>query len=219
MKAAVLHALGEAPRFADFPEPTPSAGEVLVEISAAPLNALDRMIAAGSHYSKPAHFPVVCGVNGVGRLPDGSRVVLSGVRAPFGTMAQRAAIDPQRVFAIPDGVDDALAAAAFNPGLSAWQTLAWRAKLLPGERVLILGATGVTGQLALQFARRLGAGEIVVAGRNRELLVQLRALGADSLIELDQPAPQLEAAFRAAAGPQGFDVIVDYLWGKPLEVL
>jgi NADPH2:quinone reductase len=191
----------------------------LVEVSAAPLNALDRAIAAGTHYSKPTQFPVVCGVTGVGRLPDGSRVMLAGVRAPFGTMAERAVVDPSRVFTLPDGIDDALAAAAFNPGMSAWQTLEWRAKLLKGERVLILGATGVTGQLAVQFARRLGAGEIVVAGRNRELLSQLRALGADALIELEQPEAQLEAAFRSAAGAQGFDVIVDYLWGRPLEIL
>jgi len=218
MKAAVLHALGEAPRFEDFPEPTPQADEVLVEVTAAPLTALDRFIAAGTHYSKPAQWPHGCGVNGIGRLPDGSRVLFGGLRAPFGAMAERAAVNPKLCFPIPADADDAQVAAAFNPGLSAWLTLQWRAKLMIGERVLILGATGVTGQFAVQFARRLGAGPIVVAGRNKKILAELRALGAHASIALDQSDAQLEAAFKAEAG-DGYDVVIDYLWGHPAEVL
>jgi NADPH:quinone reductase-like Zn-dependent oxidoreductase len=219
MKAAVLHALGQTPHCESFPDPTPQAGEVLVEVTAAALNAIDRMIAAGTHYSKPERLPVVCGINGAGKLPDGRHVLFGGVRAPYGSMAQYACVDPNKTFVLPVGSDDALAAAAFNPGLSALLTLEWRGKLAPGERVLILGATGVTGQLAVQFARRMGAGRIIVAGRNRRVLAQLRELGADATIEIDRPDSQLEAAFRAEAGEGGYDLIVDYLWGHPTEVL
>jgi threonine dehydrogenase-like Zn-dependent dehydrogenase len=203
MKAAVLHELGQSPRCEEFPAPTAQPGEVLLEVSAAPLNSIDRMIAAGSHYSKPERFPVVCGINGAGKLPDGRHVLFGGVRAPYGSMAQYAAVDPHKVFVLPAGLGDAIAAAAFNPGVSALLTLEWRAKLLPGECVLILGATGVTGQFAVQFARRMGAGRIVVAGRNRRVLAQLRELGADATIEIDQADPQLEAAFRREAGEGG----------------
>jgi NADPH2:quinone reductase len=154
-------------------------------------------------------------VIGAGRLPDGTRV-LFGSRS--GTMAQYAVVRREMTFPIPDGVDDALAAALWNLGLSAWLLLAWRVKLQPGESVLILGATGVTGQLAVQAARRLGAGRIVAAGRNQGVLDRLPELGADATIRLDQPDEELAAAFTAEAGEHGYDMVVDYVWGHPTEV-
>jgi NADPH:quinone reductase-like Zn-dependent oxidoreductase len=218
MHAAVLHALGEVPRFEEFPDPEPRAetDEVLLEVSAAALCAIDRAIARGAHYYKPAQWPVVCGTNGAGRLPDGTRVLFGGVRAPYGTMAQYALASRRLLSTIPDGVEDVLAAAAFNPGVSASLTLGWRAKLTQGESVLISGATGVTGRLAVQFARRLGARKIVAAGRNLRALEQLKTLGAHETIDLNQADDAIEAAFLQHGA---YDVIVDYLWGHPTELL
>jgi NADPH:quinone reductase-like Zn-dependent oxidoreductase len=120
---------------------------------------------------------------------------------------------------VPDGVDDETAAALLNPGMSAWFALTWRAQLSQGESVLILGATGVTGKLAVQIARRLGAGRVVAAGRNAQVLSTLGGLGADATIRLDQPGQDLTEAFAREAGDAGFDVVIDFLWGGPTEAL
>jgi NADPH:quinone reductase-like Zn-dependent oxidoreductase len=215
VKAAVLHALGERPRFADVPEPTPGEGQEIVHVTACPLTNLDRGLAAGTHFAAPSRLPAVCGSLAVGRLSDGTRVIF---RSPAGTMAERAMTTRQLCTPVPDGVDDAMAAAIQNPGVSTWAALEWRAKLQPGDRVLVLGATGVAGQVAVQLARRLGAGRIVAAGRNPRVLAALPSLGADATVRLDQPDDALRAAFRAEAGDAGFDVVLDYLWGRPTEV-
>ncbi len=122
-------------------------------------------------------------------------------------------------FAIPDNLDDEMAAAIPNPGVSAWLSLKHRARLAPGENVLILGATGVTGKLAVQIAKILGAGRVVAAGRNQEVLNSLYERGADETIRLNQPDPELREAFRRGAGEKGFDVVIDYVWGAPTEAL
>ncbi|MQY20818.1 quinone oxidoreductase family protein [Nocardia macrotermitis] len=215
MKAAILHTYGEPPRYGEFREPEPREGEQLVEVTAAALTNLARSRAAGTHYSDHGELPAIVGVDGVGVLADGRRVFFTGPREPFGSMAQRS-LASRRTFPVPDGLDDLTAAALLNPGVSAWTSLAHRAELRPGERVLILGATGVTGKLAVQAARSMGAGEIVAAGRNRESLRRVGELGADVTIELDQDPG---AAFAEAVGDKGFDVVIDYLWGPPIEAL
>jgi NADPH:quinone reductase-like Zn-dependent oxidoreductase len=215
VKAAVLHALGEPPRFDDVPEPTLGEGEEVVHVTACPLTNLDRGLAAGTHFAAPTKLPAVCGSLAVGRLSDGTRIMF---RSPGGAMAERAVTKRQLCTRVPDGVNDALAAASQNPSVSTWAALEWRAKLQPGERVLVLGATGVAGQVAVQLARRLGATRIVGAGRNPRVLATLPSLGADATIQLDQPDDALRAAFRAEAGDAGFDVVLDYLWGRPTEV-
>jgi NADPH:quinone reductase-like Zn-dependent oxidoreductase len=219
VKAAVLRAYGELPVCEDFPDPVPADGEQLVRITAAPLNNIDKVMADGSHYSvqgeQPPPVPHVPGVVAAGVLPGGRRVLL-GSRS--GTMAQYAVASDRMTFPIPDSVDDALAAAAWNPGLSAWLLFGWRARPEPGGTVLVLGATGVTGQLAVQAARRHGAGRVVAAGRNPAVLEKLAKRGAD-IISLDQDDAALADAFAAAAGERGFDVVADYLWGRPTEIL
>lgn len=215
MRAAILHALGEPPRFERVPEPTPGEGEETVRVTACPLTNLDRALAAGTHFSAPARLPAVCGSVAAGKLPNGARVVF---RAPGGAMAELAVTRREWCSPIPDGVDDALAAAIQNPGVSTWNALEWRAKLQPGERVLILGATGVAGQIAVQLARHLGAGRIVAAGRNPRVLASLADLGADATVQLDQPDDALRRALRAQAGGEGYDVVMDYLWGHPTEI-
>jgi len=106
-----------------------------------------------------------------------------------------------------------------NPALSAWLPLVWRAQLKPGETVLILGATGVAGKLAIQIAKHLGAGRVVAAGRNAPILETLPDLGADATIALDQADPELTTAFSREARRQRFDIVLDYVWGHPTEVL
>jgi NADPH:quinone reductase-like Zn-dependent oxidoreductase len=216
VKAAVLRALGERPRCAEMPEPTPGAGEELVRVTASPLTNLDRARASGTHFATPDALPAVCGAAAAaGTLPDGSRVLF---RSPGGTMAERAVARRAMCTPIPDGVDDAVAPAAQNTGVSVLNALEWRARLRAGERVLVLGATGVTGRLAIQLAKHLGAGWVVGAGRNPRVLESLADIGADATIQLDQPDDAVRQAFRAAAGDAGFDVVLDLLWGRPVEL-
>ena len=201
MKAAILHALGQPPRCEDFTDPQAIEGEVLVQVKAASLKNVDKMMACGSHYDRPPDLPSVCGVDGVGLLDDGARVYCGGARPPYGMMAERAVVSRGWCLPVPEQIDDVTAAALPNPALSAWLALIWRAQLQPGERVLILGATGVAGQLAIQIAKHLGAERVVAAGRNRRVLTTLRDLGADATIALDLSNQELTAAFiREALG-------------------
>src|SRR5712671_3414469 len=218
MKAAVLHALGKAPRCEEFAEPAASKDEAVVRVRAASLKAVDRQLASGAHYASPRELPVVCGADGVGDLEDGTRVFFGGPRRPYGAMAERTVVPRAFCFPVPAGVDDDTAAALPNPGVSAWLSLTHRAKLAPGETVLVLGATGVTGQLAVQIAKLLGAARVVGVGRNERVLARLVELGADVTIQLDQAADALKEAYLSEMGP-GFDVILDYLWGEPTEAL
>jgi len=219
MKAAVLRELAKPPRFEEFAEPTAGKDEAMVRVRAASLKAIDRQLASGSHYASPRELPVICGTDGVGELEDGSRVFFGGPRRPYGAMAERTVVPRAFCFPVPAEVDDDTAAALPNPGVSAWLSLKYRAKLAAGETALILGATGVTGQLALQIAKLLGAKRVIGAGRNERALGKLRELGADATIQLNQPGDSLKDAFAREAGDAGFDVIIDYVWGRPTETL
>jgi NADPH:quinone reductase-like Zn-dependent oxidoreductase len=219
VKAAVLHTLGQAPCYEEFPDPTPGEGEVLVRVRAAALKNVDRDMASGAHYDSSRDLPLVVGVDGVGILDDGTRVYCGGARRPYGMMGERTVVSRARCFPVPDGIDDITAAALPNPALSSYLPLVWRARLQSGETVLILGATGVAGQLAVQIAKHLGAGQVVAAGRNADVLRHLLARGADAAISLDQPDDTLSAAFARAADQQPFDIILDYVWGHAAEVL
>lgn len=219
MNAAVLRTLGKPPRFEQFSEPTPGEGEAIVHVRAAALKPVDQQLASGSHYASFRELPVVAGTDGVGYLDDGTRVFFGGPRRPYGAMAQRTVVPRLFCFPVPEGVDDDTAAALPNPGVSAWLSLTWRAKLVPGETVLILGETGVTGKLAVQIAKLVGAGRVIAAGRNQQVLSTLRGLGADATIRLDNADQDLARAFIDEAGDTGFGVIIDYLWGRPTEVL
>jgi NADPH:quinone reductase-like Zn-dependent oxidoreductase len=219
MNAAVLHAFNESPRFEQFPDPVAAENEMIVRVRAAALKPVDKQMAAGSHYAASSEPPVICGMDGVGCLDDGTRVFFVMPRSPYGSMAQRTVVSPAHTFPIPDTIEDDIAAAVVNPGLSAWGALAWRAQLAAGETVLILGATGVTGKLAVQTAKLLGARRVIAAGRNEQVLDTLRDLGADTTIRLDQPKQDLAETFAREASDAGFDVIIDYLWGAPTEAL
>jgi NADPH:quinone reductase-like Zn-dependent oxidoreductase len=219
VKAAVLHTLGKPPRFEDFPDPDPRPGEARIRVKAASLKNIDKAMASGSHYDSHSELPVVVGIDGVGILDDGTRVFCGGARRPYGMMAEHTVVSRAWCLPIPDGVDDVTAAALPNPALSSWLPLVWRARLEPGETVLVLGATGVAGKLAIQIARHLGAGRVVAAGRNEQVLKTLPDLGADAIISLDQPDQQLTADFVREASHKNFDIVLDFLWGHPTEVL
>jgi len=219
VKAAVLHTLGEPPRFEDFPDPQPGQDEVLVQVKAASLKNVDKAMASGSHYDSHRELPVICGVDGIALLDDGTRVFCGGCRSPYGMMAEQTVVSRSFCLPVPEAVDDNTAAALPNPALSSWLPLLWRARLKPGETVLILGATGVAGKLAIQIAKHLGAGRVVAAGRNERTLETLPDLGADATVALDQADQELAAAFIREAAHKRFDVVLDYLWGHPTEVL
>lgn len=196
----------------------------MVEVRAAALKPVDKQLAAGSHYASPRQLPVVCGTDGVGQLSDGTRVFFGGTRPPYGSMAERTVVNRAFCFPVPDSVDDETAAALPNPGVSAWLALAYRAKLQPGENVLVLGATGVTGRLAVKIAKLLGARRVVAAGRNQQVLSALARddAGADATIRMDVSQQELTQAFKREledGGDGGFQVVIDYVWGRPVEAL
>ncbi|HWG20742.1 MAG TPA: zinc-binding alcohol dehydrogenase family protein [Terracidiphilus sp.] len=215
MHAAVIHNLGQPPRYESFPEPQPQDGEALIHVRAAGLHPIVKALASGSHYAGGGELPMVPGVDGIGTLDDGSRVYFAFARKPWGTMSERTVVPRAKCLPVPDGLDDTLAAAIPNPGMSAWLSLKERASLTPGETVLISGATGVAGRLAVQVARHLGARRVIGAGRSLDLL---HAAGVDVAIDLAQPEDAIRDAF-AAQAEKGIDVIIDYLWGRPTELL
>lgn len=219
MYAAVLNMIGTVPRYEEFPEPVvnDNDAEAIVHVHAASLKPVDKQLASGSHYASRRELPCVCGLDGVGHLDDGQRVFFGGPRPPHGAMAQRTVVSRALTFPVPENVNDETAAALPNPGVSAWLSLDYRAKLVPGENVLVLGATGVTGKLAVKIAKLLGAARVVAAGRNQQVLNMLCDLGADATISLALPETELREAFLREAGQSGFQVVIDYLWGRPTE--
>lgn len=217
MHAAVLHALGKPPRYGDFPGPIAGDGEVIVHVLAASLKPVDKQLASGSHYASPRQLPIICGSDAVGNLDNEQRVFFGGCRAPYGALAERTVVPRAFTFEVPEGISDETAAALPDPGVSAWLSLAFNARLAPGENVLVLGATGVAGKLAVKIAKLLGAGRVVAAGRNQEVLGTLHELGADATIRLDAPEDELKEAFMREAGASGVQVVIDFVWGRPAE--
>jgi NADPH:quinone reductase-like Zn-dependent oxidoreductase len=218
MKAAVVSGAGQTPRYSDFSEPIPDAGESRIIVTAAAISQVVRSRASGQHYSSSGQFPFVAGVDGVGRLDDGSRVYFVMPRAPYGAMAERAVVPSAHCLALPEELDDVTAAAIANPGMSSWAALEERARLRAGETVLINGATGASGRLAVQIAKHLGAGKVIATGRNLEALKSVAALGADVTIPLVDDDAAVEVGFGHEFA-QGVDIVLDYLWGKSAERL
>ena len=218
MHAAVLRALGQAPRYETFPDPVPGPGEVIVRC--APIVKAYRPADGQRH--------ALCQPRRIARgVRHGRRGVLetapgyfsADARRPYGAMAELAVVARARCWPVPEGLDDATAAALPNPALSSWLPLVWRAKLAAGETVLVLGATGIAGKLAIQIAKILGAGRVVAAGRNEQASDSLGGLGADAAIQLQGSDREVTEAFAREAGENGYDVILDYVWGHPTELL
>ena len=212
MKAAVVSSFDSAPRYQEFPAPIPAGeDELLVDVLAAGLHPRVRSQADGSHYTSTGELPLVPGVDGVGRGPDGLLRYFVLPDTTLGAMAEQTVIDPRRSIVLPAGADPVALAAAMNPAMSSWVALRQRVSFQPGQDVLVLGATGNAGQMAVQVARRLGAGQIIAAGRDAERLAALPALGATATVPLG-PSDTAERLAKAAAD---VDVVLDYLWGPP----
>jgi NADPH:quinone reductase-like Zn-dependent oxidoreductase len=219
MKAGVVTEPGKSPVYADFRDPVPQEGEKLITVTASALSQITKSRASGSHYASPGSLPAVVGVDGVGRTRDGRRVYFVLPEAPFGGMAEKVAVRREQCIPLPDHVDDVTAAAIAIPGMSSWAALQERAHLVAGETVLINGATGAAGHLAIQIAKFMGARKVIATGRDVEALEQLKVLGADVTIPLIPSPKELEAAFKEQFGGEGVDVVLDYLWGQSAEIL
>jgi NADPH:quinone reductase-like Zn-dependent oxidoreductase len=219
MKAAVITKPGGTPVFADFDDPVPQVDEELVVVTASALSHVTKSRASGSHYASPGNLPAVVGIDGVGRTQDGRRVYFVLPEEPFGSMAERAAVRMDQCISLPADVDPITAAAIAIPGMSSWAALKERAHLIAGENVLINGATGTSGRLAVQIAKYMGANRVIATGRNVEALEQLKPLGAAVTISLNQSPRELETAFQDEFGGEGVDVVLDYLWGPSAETL
>ncbi len=218
MKAAIVRGPAQTPVYEDFAEPLPGMGDICVTVSAAALSPVTRSRASGSHYSSGGAFPFVAGADGVGRREDGSRVYFVLPRAPHGALAERTVVPRSQCVALPSDLDDVTAAALANPGMSSWAAYTERARLKAGETVLVNGATGTAGRLAVQIARRLGAKKVIGTGRNIEALREVAALGADLTLALGDDDRAFEARLMEQFS-QGVDVVIDYLWGKSAETI
>ena len=214
MHAAVVSSFDTAPRFAGFPLPAPAGPhEVVVDVLAAGLHPRVRSQADGSHYTSTDELPLVPGIDGVGRGADGLLRYFVLPDTTLGSMAERTVVDTRRSIVLPEGCDPVAIAAGMNPAMSAWVALRHRIAFSAGQRVLVLGATGSAGQLAVQVARHLGADRVVAAGRDAGRLAGLPALGATGTVLLTGEPDDVAARLAAAAGD--VDVVLDYLWGAP----
>jgi NADPH:quinone reductase-like Zn-dependent oxidoreductase len=213
MRAAVVRSFEHPPRYESFALP-PASGEddVVIDVTATALHPRVRSGASGSHYADERVLPRVPGIDGVGRLADGSRVYFVVHDTPFGTMADQVVADRRRCVPLPDGVDDAVVAAGMNPAMSSWIALRLRVPIAAGQSIFVLGATGNAGRMAVQVSKRLGAGRVIGAGRNKERLANLEA---DEVVSLAGDPDSVAAAIGRAASD--VDVVLDYLWGQPAE--
>lgn len=219
MKAAVIYKKGEMPQYAEVPEPVAkNEDEVLITVKAAAIKYVDKSKASGKHYSATgsAENATIPGGDGVGVLADGTRVFALGIT---GMIAEKAVIEKSRMIPVPEGLDDATAAALPNAVAGAAMALRFRAGMQPGDTVLINGATGFTGKIAVQIAKHYGAKNIIVTGRNADTLKALQTLGADETISLQQTEEQITAQLKAMYNNIPVDVVIDYLWGHPAELI
>ncbi|HVW28261.1 MAG TPA: zinc-binding alcohol dehydrogenase family protein [Polyangiaceae bacterium] len=214
MKAAVVSTFDSPPRCVEFPVPAPAEdGQMLVDVLAAGLHPRVRSQANGSHYTSTDELPLVPGIDGVGRGADGRLRYFVLPDTKMGAMAEKTVIDERRSILLPDDADPVQVAAAMNPAMSSWVALKQRVEFRAGQKVLILGATGNAGEMAVQIAKMFGAAAIVAAGRDAGRLARLPALGATELVHLaGDPASMTDRLGRAAAD---VDVVLDYIWGEP----
>jgi len=224
MRAAVLASHGATPQVAERVEPDAGDGKAVVELLAAGLNPADLAIASGTFPAGSPPLPYVPGIEGVGRVvessrfPAGTRVWASGRGLGVGadgSFSERFAAAEEALFAVPDDADDVVAAAFGQVGLAAWMPLTWLAPVRDGETVLVLGATGSVGTVAVQAAKLLGAGRVVAVGRDETRLAAAVGLGADAAVGLagEDFRDRLAAACEGAPPT----LVVDLLWVEPVE--
>jgi NADPH:quinone reductase-like Zn-dependent oxidoreductase len=217
MNAAVVRSFDAPPRYEAFDAPEPHCEqELAIEVLASGLHPRVRSGASGSHYTSTAALPLIPGIDGVGRSSDGRLLYFVAFDSAFGTFAERTVIDRRRSVALDEDADVTAIAAGMNPGMSSWLALRKRISFAAGQSVLVLGATGNAGRMAVQIAKLLGAGPVVAAGRDPARLAELAGLGADQTVSLNGEPEQIAAALGAAAAD--VDVVIDYLWGSVSEL-
>jgi NADPH:quinone reductase-like Zn-dependent oxidoreductase len=205
MHAAVVTSFDAPPRYSEYPAPVAEGeNEMVVDVLAAGLHHLVRARANGTHYSGPGRLPFVPGVDGVVRDRHGNLRYAVLDDSDLGMFAEQTVIDPRRSVILPGDVDPVHIAAAMNPAMSSWVALRRRIAFQKGQRILVLGATGSAGRMAVQIAKQFGAGYVIAAGRNASRLAALYDLGADETVTFEQTD-------RAAH----VDVVLDYVWGEP----
>lgn len=214
VNAALVESFDEPPHFRSVPAPEAGPGQEPVDVLAVGVHPATRGIAAGKHYTSPKKLPALAGADAVVRRADGSLGYVMVMGA--GSLAERIVVDPAAVIPVPDGADPALLAATMNPALSSWAALRTRVPFQAGQAVLVHGATGNAGSMAVKVAKHLGAGRVVAAGRNRSRLDELTAEGADDIVQLTPDEDATAAALAGAAAE--VDVVLDYVWGPPTEL-
>lgn len=209
MKAAILTAPGR-PLFGEIDRPEASGAVRKVDVLLAGVNPIDLQLASAT----TGPFPQVPGREGIGLL-DGRRVYFPSAPGPWGSMAETALTQPERCFEVPDGVSSSDALALGICGLTAWLSVADRGRLASGETVVVLGASGMVGRLAIQAARELGAGRVIAVTRQAAALAEFNGYGADIIVEIDgKVEDQLSAEIRDACNGR-LDLIIDPVWGMP----
>ena len=219
MKAAVMFEKGGMPAYIDFPEPVvQNENELLISVKAAAIKHIDKSRASGKHYSSSSdiNHARVIGGDGVGLLEDGTRVYAIGIS---GMIAEKAIVEKKRVVFLPEGIDNVTAAALPNAVIGSAMALRFKAAIKPGETVLINGATGFTGKIAIQVAKHYGAKKIMVTGRNERSLQTLLTLGADEIISLKQHDEAFVTQIKNIHINTPIDIIIDYLWGHSAELI
>ncbi|SIR64439.1 quinone oxidoreductase family protein [Williamsia sterculiae] len=215
MQAAVVTSFDEPPHHLPFDVPPVADGQMLIDVVAVGLHPRVRSGASGTHYTSSGDLPLIPGVDGVGRVPGGGLVYFVADGDALGPMAEKAVVDRRRMIPLPDDVDTSRIAAGMNPAMSSWVALRTRVAMRPGQTVLVLGATGNAGAMAVQAAKLLGAGRVIAVGRNPARLAQLSDLGADVAIPLLDDDSATAAAISEVG--EGVDIVLDYLWGPPTE--
>lgn len=217
MKAVVLHQAGIIPVFTSFPEPVlTNSNQLLLKVKAVALKNIDKLRASGTHYAGYKEFPVVIGLDAVGELENGELVYAQGIT---GTMAEYAIIDRLQYTPLPQHIDVSVAAALPNALMGAALALRHRGKLQKGQTVLINGATGVTGKMAVQVAKLYGAGKVIATGRNQGKLEAVKALGADEVVLLAKEESEVVSDLQRIHQQHPIDLVIDYLWGNPVMLI
>jgi NADPH:quinone reductase-like Zn-dependent oxidoreductase len=212
MKAAVITGYGDPPEYREVDPPEATGDTELVKIEFAGLNPVDIAIASGKFDSGSPPLPYVTGVEAIGTTSDGRRVWFDEARYPSGSLAESTAINRGSGIEVPEGIASEQAIAFGVAGMAAWLALTWRGGLEAGETVLVNGASGSVGQIAIQAARLLGAGRVVGSARSESGLARVKELGADAVVSTESDS--LGDDLKEATGG-GADLVIDNLWGAP----
>ena len=216
MRAIVLNAPDSPPIVGDFPPPETAPGQELLDLIGAGIHPVERSTATGRHYGSTFSYPLIPGIDAVARTAAGETVYTGLPRPPWGTMASHLAT--RYTFPLPSTVDPLAIAAGMNPGLSGWIPLsAQRERLSDLGPVLVLGATGMAGSMAVHAARALGASRVIAAGVDGDALDKLRALGATIAIITRTDPDATQTALSTAIGDEAPSTVLEYLWGPTAE--